>query len=179
MNFLAAAQAALTIGFGRKGTNIEAARGYAFTWLDAVIAVIVLIGIQIALFVWSFSGTDGVPSALIRDMGIVVLLSLAAPFVIYWIAAATARAMNRLPGALVYLALLLAAMQILSAILSSFGQSTMAAVGLLAVLGGSAARNFLELSRGAAFAVGAAIAVATIGAGMLLLVLPGGKMLLG
>ena len=179
MNFLAAVQAALRIGMGRKDGATEAARAYTFTWLDAVIAAIVLVGVQIALFVWSFSGVDGLPSAVVRDTGLVIILSLALPYAIYWITARAAKVMAALPGAYVFLALVLAALQIVSAVLANLGQSTTAAVGLLAVFAGIGARSFFGLGRGGAIAVGVAIAVATIGAGLLLLVLPGGKMLLG
>jgi len=143
-------------------------------WTHGIVGILILVAAQAGLLFWS--GRDLGPEVL-RDFAIVAFAALAIPFIIFAIVAAVLGRTERLPAAFLYMGVIFAALQIVSAALSSFGSGSSGfLVGILGAVSYLAAKGFLKLSWPAALAVAVLVVVGFMGAGMLLFALPSGRL---
>jgi hypothetical protein len=175
MSFGDAVRIAFTAGSGRKRDENEPDNVEQVGWTDGIAGVLILVAVQVGLLFWT--GGDLGPEIL-RDLAITAFTALAVPFVVFAIAAATLKRTERLPAAYLYLGLVLAGLQVVSAVLSSFGGASSGfLVGILGAVSYLAAKGFLQLSWPVALAVAVVVVIGFMGAGMLLFVLPSGRLL--
>lgn len=162
---------------GKSGVPFDPANvtgGHAATGIGINILV------QAALVVVPLLGAPAdVPAALLPDLALVTLLSLAVPYVVVaGVAAATGRTPS-IPAAFLFLALTLLLMQLVLFALSLFtATGSGAGLGALALIVYYACRMMLGLGLGVAILAGLLAVVGTFAAGALLLVLPAGQALL-
>jgi hypothetical protein len=138
--------------------------------------LVILIGAQLVLLFWP----NGAPfdAGVLRDLAITAFGALLVPFVLFWIAARLTGRMARLPAAFLYLAIALAVLQVVSAVLASFGTGQSGfLIGLLLAVTFLAARGFLKLHWFAAVIIAVLVLAGFVGANFLLLVLPTGRLL--
>lgn len=175
MNIADALGIAFRTGSGRKRAEGEVDHTEEVGWGYGVAGVVVLALVQAGMLI--VSGGDLGPE-IQRDLALVAYAALAAPLILFAIGAALTHTMARLPAAFLYLGLVLAGLQLLSAVAANFGSSTSGfLIGLLGAIGFLAARGFLKLGNGGAVLMGILVVIAFIGAGMLLFVLPAGRLL--
>ncbi len=175
MRFTEAIGVAFITGSNRKPVEGAVDRAGEISWAQAITGIIILVLVQAGLLVWSSSGLG---AEVQRDLAIVAYVALAAPFVLFAIAAALVNQQERLPGAFLYLSLILAGLQLLSAIVSYMGTGASGfLIGILAAIGYLGARGFLRLGVGPAILMAILVVAAFIGAGMLLFALPAGQLL--
>lgn len=174
MNLREAVRIAFNTGSGRKLEEGEIDHTAEVDWPHAWTGVVVLAVVQIALLIWS-SGNYG--ADVLRDLGIVAFAALAIPFVVFWLVSRKNGTLDRLPAAFLYLSLILAGLQILSAVLSTFGAGSSGfLVGLLGAIVFISARNFLKIGWQGAILIGILVVVGFMGSGFLLYLLPSGKL---
>jgi len=166
---------AFATGSNRKPVEGAVDRVGEIGWPHALSGIIILVVVQAGLLLWATSGSDAV---IQRDLAIVAYLALAAPFILFAIGAALTRTQARLPAACLYLSLVLAGLQVVSAVASGFGSGASGfLVGILAAIGFLGARGFLRLGSGWAILMALLIVACFMGAGMLIFVLPAGQLL--
>ena len=147
MDFGRALGVAFTTGSNRKLKEGEVDETEQIGWGHALIGIAILVVAQLGLILYSASG--GVDAEVIRDLSIVAYGALIIPFILFWLAALAVRRMNRLPGAFLYLSITLAVLQVVTAVLASFGTGQSGfVIGIQAV----AILHFGNMSRFALFA---------------------------
>jgi len=147
-------------------------------WNEAVPGVVVLVLAQAAMLAGSFGEMlmDYLPFAF--DLGFVTLVAFAVPIVVVIVAARLAGQPDKAPLLVMFVAILLLLVQVVSLVLSYFGmQTSMALVAVTAAFVGRAVRTVLGASITMAILAGVLVAVGTAAAGMLILLLPTGQML--
>jgi hypothetical protein len=165
---------AFTAGSGRRREENVPDDVEQVEWTHGIIGVLILVAAQVALLFWS--GRDLGPD-VVRDFAIVAFAALAAPFIIFAIVAAALGRTARLPAAFLYMGVIFAALQLVSAALSNFGSGSSGfLVGILGAVSYLAAKGFLKLSWPAALAVAVVVVIGFMGAGMLLFALPSGRL---
>ena len=165
---------AFAAGSGRKRDETVPDNVEQVDWTYGIIGVLILAAAQGGLLFWS--GRDLGPEVL-RDFAIVAFAALAIPFVVFAIVAAVLGRMERLPAAFLYMGVIFAALQIVSAVLSSFGSGSSGfLVGILGAVSYLAAKGFLKLSWPAALGIAVLVVIGFMGAGMLLFALPSGRL---
>jgi hypothetical protein len=175
MSFGDSLRIAFTAGNGRKVEEGQSDNVELVGWTDGIAGVLVLVVVQAGLLVWSGGGLG---AEFLRDLGITAYTALAAPFIMFAIVAATLGRTNRLPAAFLYLGLVLAGLQILSAVLSNFGAGSSGfLIGILGAVCYLAAKGILKLSWPVALAVALVAVIGFMGAGMMLFALPSGRLL--
>lgn len=176
MDFGRAVGTAFTVGSNRKLKEGEVDETEQIGWGYGLIGVAILIVAQLVLIFWP--GEGRLDPQLILDLSIVAFGALIVPFVLFWIGAMVTGTMNRLPAAFLYLGLALAVLQVVSAVLASFGTGQSGfVIGLLFAFTFLAARGFLRLHWFPAIVIGLLVVAGFIGAGFLLLALPSGRLL--
>ncbi len=100
MRFTEAIGVAFITGSNRKPVEGAVDRAGEISWAQAITGIIILVLVQAGLLVWSSSGLG---AEVQRDLAIVAYVALAAPFVLFAIAAALVNQQERLPGAFLYL----------------------------------------------------------------------------
>jgi len=157
-------------------TGFDASR---FSWTYAAIGIAFVALLQAASLTVAFIGEPGVTAGVIADLSLVAALALAVPFVLVTATAVLTRRQDRLPAALLFVAVYLALMQIALYLLSFFlpasGSTITVVMALTCYL---SAKNVLGLPTGKALLVGAAVAIASFSTGFLLLALPTGQAML-
>jgi hypothetical protein len=176
MSFMDALRIAFSTGSGRKLPEGQSDNAEQVTWTYGIVGIAILVVVQAGLIV--FTGGSDLGGEALRDLTIVAIVCVAAPFIIMYAAGTIAKTTPRLPAAFLYLGIVLAFLQVLSAVMSTFGSSTSGfLIGLLAAVNFLAARNFLKLGWPGALLVTILIVAAFVGAGLLLFALPTGRML--
>lgn len=176
MDFGRAIGIAFTTGGARKLKEGEVDETEQVGWGYGLAGVALLVVAQLGLIFYG-AGSD-LDAAFFRDLGIVAFSGLAVPFVLFWLGAMFTGTVNRLPAAFLYLGVALAVVQVVSAVLTSFGVSQSGfVIGLLAALTFLGARGFLKLHWFPAAIVSLLTVAGIIGAGLLLFVLPSGQLL--
>ncbi|MEO6395293.1 MAG: hypothetical protein ABIO40_05235 [Devosia sp.] len=132
MSFISSAGTAMTHGMNVAGRQPGAAAASTVGWSDAAIGVIALIVVQGMLLAWALSEI-GFDPILLRDLALVAGTSLAAPFIIFFLAAKATGHAGELPAIFLYLSLVLILTQATSAILSNFGVQTSVWIGIISV----------------------------------------------
>lgn len=174
MNFGEAFRISLNAGSGRKRDETLPDDVEKVSWTYGIIGIAILIIAQGVLLFWS-AGDLG--PAVIRDLAIVAFTALAVPFILFAIIAASVRRTERLPAAFLYMGVVFAVLQIVSALLSNFGSSSSGfLVGILGAVSYLAAKGFLKLSWPVALAMAVLVVIGFMGAGMLLFTLPSGQL---
>lgn len=176
MNFGEAVGHAFTIGSGRKHPDGFVDRSEEIGWGYGLIGIAILVAAQLGLIFWSASG--GFDAEIVRDLSIVAFGALAVPFVLFWLAAQVTRTTARLPGAFLYLSITLAVLQVVTAVLASFGTGQSGfVIGILVAVTFLAARGFLRMHWFPALIMGLLVVAGFIGANFVLLMLPSGRLL--
>jgi hypothetical protein len=176
MDFGRALGVAFTTGSNRKLKEGEVDETEQIGWGHALIGIAILVVAQLGLIFYSASG--GVDAEVIRDLSIVAYGALIIPFILFWLAALAVRRMNRLPGAFLYLSITLAVLQVVTAVLASFGTGQSGfVIGILVAVTFLAARGFLQLNWFVALLMGLLVVAGFIGANFVLLMLPTGRLL--
>lgn len=176
MDFGRAVGTAFTVGSNRRLRDGEDDGADEITWGQGLVGVAILIAAQLVLIFWP--GNGGLEPQLIVDLSIVAFGALVVPFVLFWIGAMITGTTGRLPAAFLYLGLSLAVLQVVSAVLASFGTGQSGfVIGLLFAMTFLAARGFLRLHWFPAIVIGLLIVAGFIGAGFLLFSLPSGRLL--
>jgi hypothetical protein len=161
-------------GSGRKRDESVPDNVEQVGWTYGIIGIAILVAAQGGLLLWSASDLG---PAVLRDLAIVAFTALAIPFIVFVVIAATLRRMDRLPAAFLYMGVIFAALQVISAVLSNFGSSSSGfLVGILGAVSYLAAKGFLKLSWPVALAVAVVVVIGFMGAGMLLFALPSGRL---
>jgi len=174
MNFGEAFRIAFNAGSGRKRDESVPDNVEQVGWTYGIIGIAILVVVQGALLFWS-AGDLG--PAVIRDLAIVAATALAVPFILFAIIASTVGRTARLPAAFLYMGVVFAVLQIVSAVLSNFGSSSSGfLVGILGAVSYLAAKGFLKLSWPVALAIAVVVVIGFMGAGMLLFTLPSGQL---
>jgi hypothetical protein len=174
MTFGEAFRIAFNAGSGRKREEGVPDNVEQVGWAYGIIGIAILVLAQGGLLLWS-AGDLG-PDVL-RDLAIVAFSALAIPFIVFVVIAATLSRMDRLPAAFLYMGVIFAGLQIISAVLSNFGSSSSGfLVGILGAVSYLAAKGFLKLSWPVALAVAVVVVIGFMGAGMLLFALPSGRL---
>jgi hypothetical protein len=174
MNFTEALRIAFTAGSGRKVEAGETDRVEEVGWPYGIVGIAILVVVQAGLL---FRSVEGLPPGTLVDLALVSAAALAMPFVIFGIAAAVVRQQARLPAAFLYLGLVFAALQVVSAVISSFGAGSSGfLVGILGAVTFLSARAFLRLGWPAAIGIAILVVIAFMGAGLLLFLLPSGDL---
>lgn len=172
----AAAESYRAYGPGKNARPLDFTR---VTWNEAVPAVALLVVAQAVMLAGSFGSAlmDYLP--YLFDLGLVTLVAFAVPFAVVVAWALWTRQPERAPLLVMYVAIVLLMVQVLSLILSYFGlQTSSALVAVTAVFVGRAIRIVLGASIPMAILAGVLVALGTFGAGLLLLVLPTGQAML-
>ena len=174
MNFGEAFRIAFNAGSGRKRDESMPDDVEQVGWTYGIAGIAILIVAQGALLFWSARGLD---PAVTRDLAIVAITALAVPFILFAVIAATVGRTARLPAAFLYLGVILAVLQIVSAVLSNFGSGSSGfLVGILGAVSYLAAKGFLKLSWPVSLAMAVLVVIGFMGAGMLLFALPSGQL---
>lgn len=170
MNVTEALRIAFVAGSGRKNETDVPDNVEQVGWTYGIIGVAVLAAVQVGLLFWSAAN---LPPAAVRDLAIVAVAALSGPFIIFAIAAAISGQMARLPAAFLYMGIVFAALQTVSAAISSFGSGSSGfLVGILGAVTFLSARSFLKLGWPASLGIAFLVVIAFMGAGSLLLLLP-------
>ena len=160
----------------KSGTPFDPANvtgGHAATGIGINILV------QAALVAVPLLGAPAGALALLPDLALVTLLSLAVPYLVVAGVAAATRRTASIPAAFLFLALTLLLMQLVLFALAQFTTSgSGAGLGALALIVYYACRLMLGLGLGVSVLAGLLAVVGTFAAGGLLLVLPSGQALL-
>jgi hypothetical protein len=176
MDFGRAVGVAFTTGSNRKLKEGEVDETEQVTWGHALIGIAILVVAQLALIFWSASG--GFDAEIVRDLSIVAFGALIVPFVLFWLGGLATGNMNRVPGAFLYLSVALAVLQVVTALLASFGTGQSGfVIGILVAVTFLAARGFLRLHWLPALIMGLLVVAGFIGANFVLLMLPAGRLL--
>ncbi len=176
MDFGRALGTAFAVGSNRKFKDGEVDETEQIGWGFGLIGVAILIAAQLVLIFWP--GEGRLDATLIRDLSIVAFGALIVPFILFWIGAMITGNMNRLPAAFLFLGIALAVLQVVSAVLASFGTGQSGfIIGLLFAVTFLAAKGFLKLGWVPAIVIGLLVVVGFIGAGFLLFMLPSGRLL--
>ncbi|MEO6015155.1 MAG: hypothetical protein ABIQ30_16420 [Devosia sp.] len=165
---------AFKIGTARKLQPGDTDDSEQIGWLYAIVGIVLLVVVQFTIFVVA---SGGLTINEFRDLSIVMLISLGAPFVIFLVAALMTGKMARLPAAFFYLGILLSLVQIVSLIVQNISSGSSFILGATVVLVATAARGFLKFGWVGTLVVAILVAAAIIGAGFLLLQLPTGRYL--
>lgn len=163
-------------GNGRKPKDGEVDETAQVGWGHALVGVVLLLAVQLALILWP----TGAPldAQILRDLGITALAALMVPFVLFWLTAVATGTTARLPASFLYLGIVLAVLQVASAVLASFGTGQSGfLIGLLFAIAFLAARGFFLVHWGIALIIGALVVAGFIAANFLLLMLPTGRLL--
>jgi hypothetical protein len=176
MDFGRAVGVAFSTGSNRKPKEGEVDETEQVTWRHALIGIAILIAAQLALIF--FSTRDGFDAAIVRDLSLVSFGALIVPFLLFWLGGLATGTMNRVPGAFLYLSVALAVLQVVTALLASFGTGQSGfAIGVLVAVTFLAARGFLKLHWLPALVMGILVVAGFIGANFVLLMLPTGRLL--
>lgn len=176
MDFGRAIAIAFATGNGRKLAEGDVDQTEQVRWGHALAGIAILVVAQAALIFWP-SGANLDPEIL-RDLSIVAFGALAVPFVLFWLGAQITGTKARLPAAFLYLGIVLAVLQVASAVLASFGVGQSGfVIGLLLAVNMLAARGFLRLGWPGAILIGVLVVAGFIGANFVLLMLPSGRLL--
>jgi hypothetical protein len=163
-----------SVGSGRKRDETQPDHVEEVGWAYGIMGVVVLVVVQAGLLFWSSGDLGG---EVMRDLALVAIAALATPFVLFGIVGAATGRTDRLPAAFLYMGLIFAALQLISAILSNFGTgSTGFLVGILGAISYLAARNFLKLGWPAALGIAILVVIGFMAAGFLLFALPSGRL---
>lgn len=176
MSLTEALRIVFTAGSGRKLEPGQPDNVEQVGWTYGIVGVVLLIVVQAGLIAWSAAD---LPAGVILDLAIVAAAALASPFLIFAIVAAITGQMARLPAAFLYMGIIFAVLQLVSAVLSSFGTGSSSGflVGILGAVTFLSARAFLKLGWPAAIGIAILVVIGFMGAGLLLLVLPAGRLL--
>lgn len=173
----AAAESYRAFGMGKGARPLD----YSLvSWNEAVPAVALLVVAQGVMLAGSFGSMLMEALPYLVDIGLVTLLAFAVPFavVIGW--ATLTRQPERAPLLVMFVAIVLLVVQVMSLLLSYFGmQTSTALVAVTAVFVGRAIRTVLGASIPMAILAGVLVGVGTAAAGLLFLVLPTGQAMLG
>lgn len=152
----------------------------AVTGAHAAIGIVIALVVQLALVVLPLLGArGGALVAVLPDLLLVTLLSLAVPYVVVTGVAAATGTRAGIPAAFLYLSIMLLLLQIVFFVLSQFiASGGGASLGVLAFIVFYTCRQMLGLSVGISILAGVLAVVGTFAAGALLLVLPTGQALL-
>lgn len=176
MDFGRAVAVAFTTGSNRKLKDGEVDETEQIGWGHARAGIAILVAAQVALIVWATMGNF--EAGIVRDLSIVAFGALAVPFVVFWLGALATGTTARLAGAFLYLGIALAVLQVVTAVLSSFGAGQSGfIVGVLAAMTFLAARGFLRVGWFPAVVVSLLVIAGFIGANVVLLMLPTGRLL--
>jgi hypothetical protein len=176
MDFGRAVGVAFSTGSNRKLKESEVDETEQVTWGHALVGIAILVIAQLGLIF--FSTRDGFDAEMVRDLSIVSFGALIVPFVLFWLVGLATRNMHRLPGAFLYLGVALAVLQVVTALLASFGTGqTGFAIGVLVAVTFLAARGFLRIGWFPAIVMGILVVAGFIGANFVLLMLPSGRLL--
>jgi hypothetical protein len=176
MDFGRALGTAFAVGSNRKFKEGEVDETEQVGWGYGLAGVAILIAAQLVLILWP-SGAR-LDAELIRDLSIVAFGALIVPFVLFWLGAMITGTMARLPAAFLFLGIALAVLQVVSAVLASFGTGQSGfIIGLLFAVTFLAARGFLKIGWLPALVIGLLVVAGFIGFGFLLLMLPSGRLL--
>jgi hypothetical protein len=176
MDFGRAVGVAFNVGSNRKLRDGEVDETAQIGWGHALIGIAILVVAQLGLIFYSASG--GVDGEVLRDLSIVAFGALIVPFVLFWLGATITRTMPRLPGAFLYLSITLAVLQVITAVLASFGTGQSGfVIGILVAVTFLAARGFLRMHWFPALVMGILVVAGFIGANFVLLMLPTGRLL--
>ena len=176
MDFGRAVGVAFTTGSNRKLKEGEVDETEQVTWGHALIGIAILLIAQLGLIF--FSTRDGFDAEIVRDLSIVSFGALIVPFVLFWLGGLATRNLNRLPGAFLYLSVALAVLQVVTALLASFGTGqTGFVIGVLLAVTFLSARGFLRIGWFPAVVMGILVVAGFIGANFVLLMLPSGRLL--
>jgi hypothetical protein len=176
MDFGHAVGVAFGVGSARKLKEGEVDETEEIGWTYGLIGVAILVVTQVGLLFWSTSG--GLDGEVVRDLSIVAFAALVVPFILFWITAMITGTMNRLPASFLYLGIMLAVIQVVSAVLSSFGTSQSGfLLGLLLAVSMLGAKGFFKLGWVPAIVIGVLVVAGFVGAGILLFALPAGRFL--
>jgi hypothetical protein len=176
MDFGRAVGVAFSVGSNRRLAEGESDGAEQVSWGHALIGIAILVVVQFGLILWGTQGQFDIE--IVRDLSISAFIALVIPFLIFWLAARMTGTMARLPAAFLYLGVSLAALQAISAILASFGTGQSGfLIGLLGAAMFLAARGFPKLGWPVALLVGILVVAGFVGANLLLLMLPTGRLL--
>lgn len=176
MDFGRAIGIAFTTGGNRKFKDDEVDETEQVGWGYGILGVLILIAVQSALIVWGVR--EGLDPSIVRNVVISSFTALIIPFILFWLVALATRTTGRLPAAFLFIGLALAVLQLVSAVLSSFGTGQSGfIIGLLFAVMFLAARGFLKLGWFPAIMIGLFVVAGFIGAGYILLNLPTGRLL--
>jgi hypothetical protein len=176
MDFGRALGTAFTIGSNRTLKEGETDDSEQVSWAQALIGIAILVVAQLALIFWP----TGAPldATIVRDLSLVSFGALLVPFLVFWIGASLTRTTARLPAAFLYLSIALAVLQVVSGVLAGFGTGQSGfLMGLLLAVTFLGARGFLKVGWVPAIVIAVLVAAGFIGANLLLLVLPTGRLL--
>jgi hypothetical protein len=174
MSLTEALSIAFTTGGGRKLPEGQVDRADQVPWVYGIIGLAVLVIVQVGLLY--FPGSD-LGAEVLRDLAFVAFAALAAPFVLFFIIGALTGNSARVPAAFLYLGIVLAALQVVSSVLSNFGSTSSGfLIGVLGAVNFLAARNFLKLGWPLALVVAILVVGAFLGSFLLLLALPSGRL---
>ncbi len=171
----AAAEAYRAFGMRKDARPLEYSR---VTWNEAVPGVVLLVLAQGVMLAGSFGPMlmEYLPYAF--DIGFITLVAFAVPIVVVIGWAVLSGHPERAPLLVMFVALVLLLVQVISLLLSLFGmQTSMALIAVTAVFVGRAVRMVLGASIPMAILAGVLVGVGTAAAGLLILVLPTGQML--
>jgi hypothetical protein len=160
----------------RSGVPLDAGR---VTWAHAIIGMVAVFGLQAILLAVQAIGAPAEMIATLRDFAVVIVLSLAVPYlVITGIGALFGKAAN-LPAAFLFLSILLLLMLLFVTAFSQFlGNSGAATLGIVAFIVFYTVRHMLTLSIWTAILGGLIAAALTVAAGFVLIALPTGQAML-
>jgi hypothetical protein len=179
MSFFRAMNTATMHGLNSASRRPDMPAASTVTWRDAAIGVAILILVQAMLFAWTFVEMGAFYIEILRDLGLVTALAFALPFLVFFIVARLASATEKLPAVFLYLALLLAFFQLLSAAFQQFNIRSSVGLGMMAVAIAYAAKGFFGIGWLGALALALLVTAGTVGAGLLLLLLPTGRAMMG
>lgn len=176
MEFGRAVATAFAAGSNRPPIGEETDGAELISWNQGVIGIVILALVQAALFVWSGAGSLG--TQMVLDISLVTFVALAFPFLLFALVARLRGLTSRLPATFLHLGITLSILQLVSALLTSFGvgQSGVA-LGLLFGVMFLAARGLLQLGGLASAGIALLVVAGFIGSNFLLLILPSGHLL--
>jgi len=149
------------------------------SWNEAVPAVALLVVAQAVMLAGTFGSMLMEYLPYFFDLGLVTLAAFVVPFAVVIAWATLSRQPERAPLLVMFVAIVLLAVQVMSLLLSYFGlQTSMALVAVTAVFVGRAIRTVLGASIPMAILAGVLVGVGTAAAGLLILLLPTGQAML-
>lgn len=169
----AAAESYRALGMGKNARPLD----YSLVgWNEAVPAVALLLVSQGVIIAGSLGNQlmDYLPLAF--SLGIVTLVTFAAPFAVVTGWAYLSKQPDRLPLLVMFVAIVLFFIQVVNLLLSYLGlQTTMALIAVTAVFVGRSIRTVLGASILTATLAGLLVGIGMVAAGLLVLVLPIGQ----